>query len=176
MKNNNITNALYHTAKESATLIEKLFAVAQPSAVYSEPITFDKQAHSIITASEVLVGMGHGYGMRISASSVSDVSASSVSDTSASSVNGISAGSVNGSSTSSKEDNSDSDGKDSGSGKTGGGGGGYSHARPVAVITIGPNGVHVKPIVDATKIAIALFTTIASMFMVWAKMYKASHS
>ena len=174
MKNNNITNALYHTAKESATLIEKLFAVTQPSAVYSEPVTFDK--HTIITASEVLVGMGHGYGMRISAGSVSDASASSVSDTSANSVNGISAGSVNGSSTSSKEDNSDSDGKDSGSGRAGGGGGGYSHARPVAVITIGPNGVEVKPIIDKTKIAIVWFTTIASMFMTWAKIRKASHS
>lgn len=66
---------------------------------------------------------------------------------------------------------------DSGSrGGGGGGGGGYSSARPVAVITIGPDGVHVEPIVDPTKMAIALFTTIASIFMVWAKIYKISHS
>ena len=33
----------------------------------------------------------------------------------------------------------------------GGGGGGYTFARPVAAITIGPDGVTVEPIVDATK-------------------------
>ena len=174
MKNNNITTALHNSAKESATLIGKLFAVAQPSAVYSEPVTFDKHAHSIITASEVMVGMGFGHGGHTSASPTSDASASPVSDTSANSVNGISAGSVNGSS---KEEHSDNSNRanDSDGGGGGGGGGGYSSARPVAIITIGPNGVQVKPIIDPTKIAIALFTTLASMFMVWAKMRKVSH-
>ena len=37
----------------------------------------------------------------------------------------------------------------------GGGGGGGGHTRPVAVIVVGPNGVHVKPIIDRTRIAIA---------------------
>lgn len=47
----------------------------------------------------------------------------------------------------------------------GGGGGGSILARPVAVISIGPDGVHVEPIVDPTKIAIAFFTTMAAIFM-----------
>jgi uncharacterized spore protein YtfJ len=37
----------------------------------------------------------------------------------------------------------------------GGGGGGGSMGRPVAAIVIGPDGVRVQPIVDATKIALA---------------------
>ena len=39
---------------------------------------------------------------------------------------------------------------------TGGGGGGGSHSRPVAAIIIGPDGVKVRPIVDATRIALAV--------------------
>lgn len=146
MKNDNITTTLHNSAKESATLVQKLFAVAQPSAVYSEPVTFDKHAHSIITASEVLVGMGFGHGM----------------------------GGAN-RRDSKKDDVAENVENGNGKERSGGGGGGYSSARPVAVITIGPDGVHVEPIVDPSKMAIALFTTMASMFMVWAKIYKASH-
>jgi uncharacterized spore protein YtfJ len=47
----------------------------------------------------------------------------------------------------------------------GGGGGGSIMARPVAAISIGPNGVRVEPIMDPTKIAIAFFTTFAAIFM-----------
>jgi uncharacterized spore protein YtfJ len=39
---------------------------------------------------------------------------------------------------------------------SGGGGGGGSHGRPVAAIIVGPNGVKVKPIVDATRVALAV--------------------
>jgi uncharacterized spore protein YtfJ len=45
----------------------------------------------------------------------------------------------------------------------GGGGGGGSMGRPVAVITIGPEGVTVKPVVDATKIALAAVTAWAAV-------------
>jgi uncharacterized spore protein YtfJ len=41
---------------------------------------------------------------------------------------------------------------------SGGGGGGFSLGRPVAAIIIGPEGVKVKPIVDATKLGIAGIT------------------
>jgi uncharacterized spore protein YtfJ len=37
----------------------------------------------------------------------------------------------------------------------GGGGGGGSMGRPVAAIVLGPDGVKIRPIVDATKLAIA---------------------
>jgi uncharacterized spore protein YtfJ len=56
----------------------------------------------------------------------------------------------------------------------GGGGGGVTLGRPVAVITIGPDGVNVEPIVDATKIAIALFTTIGAMALMFSRMARMS--
>jgi uncharacterized spore protein YtfJ len=56
----------------------------------------------------------------------------------------------------------------------GGGGGGASAGRPVAVISIGPEGVQVEPVVDPTKIALAFFTTLGSMFFMLSKMRKAS--
>lgn len=57
---------------------------------------------------------------------------------------------------------------------SGGGGGGGATARPVAAIEIGPNGVRVEPIVDPTKISIAFFTALGSMFMMLLKMRKAA--
>jgi uncharacterized spore protein YtfJ len=45
----------------------------------------------------------------------------------------------------------------------GGGGGGRVLSRPVAAIVISPTGVRVEPIVDVTKIALAIFTTLGFM-------------
>ena len=45
----------------------------------------------------------------------------------------------------------------------GGGGGGRVFARPVAAIVISPGGVRIEPIVDVTKIALAMFTTLGFM-------------
>jgi uncharacterized spore protein YtfJ len=52
----------------------------------------------------------------------------------------------------------------------GGGGGGGSMARPVATISVGPNGVQVQPIVDVTKITIAFFTAFGSMLFMFGRM------
>jgi uncharacterized spore protein YtfJ len=52
------------------------------------------------------------------------------------------------------------DEKDNDSGNGGGGGGG-GHGRPVAAIVVTPDDVHVKPILDVTKIALAGLTTLA---------------
>ena len=54
------------------------------------------------------------------------------------------------------------DSEDAGSG-TGGGGGGYVLARPVAAIVISPTGVRIEPIVDVTKIGLAILTTLGLM-------------
>lgn len=48
---------------------------------------------------------------------------------------------------------------------SGGGGGGGSLARPVAVISIGPDGVRVEPVVDATKIVVTFLTAVGGMVM-----------
>jgi len=44
---------------------------------------------------------------------------------------------------------------DSGAG-SGGGGGGASQGRPVAVITVSPDGIQVKPVLDFTKIGVTI--------------------
>ena len=68
----------------------------------------------------------------------------------------------------------ESDDESGASGYGGGGaGGGAAMSRPVAVIEIGPNGARVEPIVDPTKIALAFFTTLLSIFTMGAKMRRA---
>ena len=44
----------------------------------------------------------------------------------------------------------------------GGGGGGSAIGRPVAVIDIGPEGVTVRPVVDATRIGITVATSLVA--------------
>jgi uncharacterized spore protein YtfJ len=132
--------------EQAAELVEKLFAVAQPGAVYSEPVTVGE--HTVITASEVSVGMGFGYGI------------------------GGGPGQVGRRRRVGEDEPRDERGEAGIGG--GGGGGGASGARPVAVISIGPEGVQVEPVVDPTKIALAFFTTLGSMFFMLSKMRKAS--
>jgi uncharacterized spore protein YtfJ len=55
----------------------------------------------------------------------------------------------------------------------GGGGGGVAIGRPVAAISIGPNGVRVEPVVDVTKIALAFFTMLGSMLIMLGRMRRA---
>ena len=52
----------------------------------------------------------------------------------------------------------------------GGGGGGRVLARPVAAIILSPSGVRVEPIVDVTKIALAVFTTLGFMVTLFTRM------
>ena len=60
--------------------------------------------------------------------------------------------------------------KEDSSGGSGIGGGGGSAGRPVAAIIIGPEGVRVEPVVDVTKIALAVFTTAGAMLLMLGKM------
>ena len=133
------------TQEEGIELVEKLFDVAEPDAVYSEPVTSGD--YTVITACEVSVGMGFGYGFGggTTPEPVGDAAES--------------------------EDEPPAQGAGIGGG---GGGGGGAAGRPVAVITIGPDGVRVEPVVDPTKIVLALCTTLGSMFMMMRRMRKAS--
>jgi hypothetical protein len=54
---------------------------------------------------------------------------------------------------------------DSGATGGGGGGGGVAAARPVAVISVGPEGVGVHPVIDKTKLGIAILSAVGSMFL-----------
>lgn len=132
---------------QAAELVEKLFAVAQPGAVYGEPVTVGE--HTVITASEVKVGMGFGFGLG----------------------GGTGAAPAEGETESKDEPQDERAGTGYGGG---GGGGGVSGGRPVAVVSIAPEGVQVEPVVDATKIALAFFTTLGSMFFMLSKMRKSS--
>jgi uncharacterized spore protein YtfJ len=52
----------------------------------------------------------------------------------------------------------------------GGGGGGMAAGRPVAVVSVGPEGVQVHPIIDRTKLGIALFSAVGSMLLAIGRM------
>jgi len=134
--------------EEGIELMEELIEVAQPGAVYSEPVTSGD--YTVITASEVSVGMGFGYGL---GGGISSEPAE---------------GEVAGA------DEPESQGEEASGFGGGGGGGGLSAARPVAVISIGPDGVRVEPVMDRTKIALAFFTTLGSMLLMLVNMRKAS--
>ncbi len=124
---------------EALEIIGRLFVVAEPGTIYSEPMEVGD--YTVITASELLVTMGAGYG--------------------------------GGGKTSLAGDNEEIDeANPSFDGGGGGGGGGFSMGRPVASITIGPEGVRVDPIVDPTKIAIAFFTTLAAMVMTLGQIWR----
>jgi uncharacterized spore protein YtfJ len=131
--------------EQGKELMEKLVAVAQPSAVFSEPIVSGD--YMIITASEVSVGLGFGYGIG--------------GETAPETTEGAAA----------SPDESESQGSASGVGG-GGGGGGYSAGRPVAVISVGPRGVRVEPVRDVTKVLLALLTVAGSMLMMLGRMRK----
>jgi uncharacterized spore protein YtfJ len=126
--------------REAKELVERLFVVAEPEVVFSDPVT--QGEYTVITAREVTIGLGFGFG----------------------------GGGGVGPTSTSEPGTESSTISDSGAGFGGGGGGGGSSAgRPVAVIEIGPAGVRVEPIVDPTKIAIAMFTTLGSMAVMLAR-------
>jgi uncharacterized spore protein YtfJ len=116
------------SSREALELVGRLFDVAKPNAVFTEPVV--NGDYTVITASEVVVTMGAGFG---------------------------GGGGYN------PTEDSDESGEDSFGAGGGGGGGGVATGRPVAVITVGPHGTQVEPIVDPTKISIAFFTTFAAM-------------
>ncbi len=58
-----------------------------------------------------------------------------------------------------------------GYGATGAGGAG---GRPVAAIIAGPNGVRVDPVVDVTKLGLALFTAVGGMLLAFGRMRRVS--
>jgi len=54
----------------------------------------------------------------------------------------------------------------------GGGGGGFTRARPVAVISIRPEGVEVQPVIDVTQICLAFFSVFGAIFVASQKIKK----
>ncbi len=139
--------------ENSQQILEKFVETARPSSVFAPPLTAGD--YTVITASEVYAGMGVGFGAgggsgpQGSEEPAGDQPPAEPPDPATDMPPGTGVG-------------------------YGGGGGGVTLGRPVAAITIGPDGVHVEPIVDATKIAIAFFTTIGAMALMFARMTKLS--
>jgi uncharacterized spore protein YtfJ len=118
---------------------------AQPSAVFGEPVTSGER--TVIAACEVTIGLGFGYGM-----------------SSAGGQQPVEEGEAEG----------EAKGQPVPAVSGGGGGGGNAMARPVAVIHVGPEGVDVEPVVDVTKLGLAFFTMLGSIFLMAGKMRKAA--
>jgi uncharacterized spore protein YtfJ len=102
--------------------------------------------HTIITASEIGAGGGFGFGAG----------------------GGVSPAATSSETPDEKQEDS--------SGGSGIGGGGGSMGRPVAAIIIEPEGVRVEPVVDVTKIALAVFTTAGAMLMMLGRMRRMSRT
>jgi uncharacterized spore protein YtfJ len=128
--------------EDAAALVGRLNDVAQPSAVFGEPVTSGDR--TVITACEVTVGLGFGYGM------------------------GTAGGKEPG------ESGEEGKPQPGPAMSGGGGGGGNAMARPVAVIHVSPEGVDVEPVVDVTKLGLAFFTMLGSMFLIARKMRRAA--
>jgi uncharacterized spore protein YtfJ len=159
-----LTATSVENQEQSIALLEKLVAVARPESVFSEPTRVE--GRTIITASEVNVGLGVGFGFgggttpgqakkekRHRAKSSDPHERVDLEETA--------------------PEETEAEGEDAGMGGGGGGGGGAS-GRPVAIISVSEDGVQVEPVVDATKIALAFFTALGSMFFMLTKMRKAA--
>ncbi|MDQ4076686.1 MAG: hypothetical protein M3220_10630 [Chloroflexota bacterium] len=138
---NNFVGTSIQEWREGIHLLERLFTVAQPGTIFSEPIQAD--GRTIITASEVSIGMGFGHG----------VGAGTDAD---------------------RPQGEGEGGTPEGGMGGGGGGGGGAFGRPVATIIVDSQGVRVEPVVDVTKIALALFTALGSMVLMFSRMRQAS--
>lgn len=130
--------------KQFSNVIEKVYSAAQPGAVYSEPVTVGN--YTVIMASEIMVGGGFSSGLGFGSPSASAQHS---------------------------EETSQSQAQPTSRGGGGIGAGGGSSGRPVAIISIGPDGVTVKPIVDVTKIALAGVTVLGTMLMLLRRMRQA---
>lgn len=131
--------------EDAALLVGRLSDAAQPSAVFSEPVTSGER--TVITACEVTIGLGFGYGMGSAGGAAPVGEGGGEGEAKGQPVPAVSGG---------------------------GGGGGNATARPVAVIHVGPEGVEVEPVVDVTKLGLAFFTMLGSIFLMAGKIRKAA--
>ncbi len=150
--------SILKTQENAQEILEKLVETARPTSVFAPPVTAGE--YTIITASEVYAGMGMGFGGGGGSGQAAPEKPSGDQPPGEQPA------------TETKADEAD---LTPGSGVGyGGGGGGMTMGRPVAAITIGPDGVSVEPIADPTKIAIALFTTLGAMALMFSRMAQRS--
>ena len=139
--------------ERAAEILEELLSAASADRVFSEPVVAGD--NTVITAAEVCTGMGFGYGL-------------SVGDTAAA---GRMANGDASASAASQGERESEDGR--GGPRSGGGGGGRAFGRPVAVITIDPDGVTVQPVLDRTRIALTALTAAGAIGFLLIRMRRA---
>lgn len=143
-----------HTIDEGYSLLEKLLRVVEHGQIFGPPIT--QGEHTVITASVIRAGYGFGFGV---GEGVGPAGPITDEDQGAEPFEGIE-----------QPPRGTGDVPAAGGAGGGGGGGGASLGRPVAVITIGPEGVEVKPVIDWLKIGLAAATTLGAMFAMFRAM------
>jgi len=131
--------------------MEVFIETANVNNVYGEPTLHGDIL--IIPAAEVLaaIGFGAGYGGGSGSNGLDDEANEEVNDDNGKASNGSGGGG-------------------------GGGGGGRTFARPVAVIIASPDGVRIEPVVDVTKIALAMFTAAGFMAAMVMRMLSPKHA
>jgi uncharacterized spore protein YtfJ len=149
---------------ETRDLLNRLLAIAQPQAVFGEPIEVGEQ--KIITASEVTAGLGFGFGAGGGTAEPGEGKGGVLV-----AQNGPSVVPEANEEATKTAGNAEA----SGMGGGGGGGGGAS-GRPVAVISITSDDVRVVPVLDQTRILLAVLSTLAAIFLMMGKLRRMTHS
>jgi len=125
-------------------LLKELAEKASTTAAFSEPVVQGETA--VITAADVGAGLGFGFGMGRGRPHPHRQPTAEEKPEEHEQVHGHKSG--------------------------GGGGGGGAGARPIAVIKIQHDEVEVIPVLDFTKIALAVITMLGSMAVTWGRMHR----
>ncbi len=135
----------FQIQQQGFDLVDKLLSAANPKAIYGEPVAHEN--YLVMTASELMVSAGYGYGGGDYVLETKDDQAKEAAASGEAKGDKVSYGG-------------------------GGGGGGYTMGRPVAVIIMGDS-VSATPVVDWTKIGIAMFTALGAMAIALGRMSSA---
>ena len=130
-------------------LLEELVSIASSDKVFSEPVVAGDR--TIITAAEIHTGMGFGYGLAGGTRGGGEAAGSEVKARVASWGRGRHH-------------------RGAERPRGGGGGGGQATGRPVAVVTIDPDGVRVQPVLDRTKIVLTALTALGAIGLTWTRL------
>ena len=141
---NEIMDRVDRANQERLGVLERLFSTARADSVFSAPVI--QGGRTIITAAEVGTGGGFGSGMGFG------------SGTGMGWPRGHRQMPVEGSSADTQAE--------------GAGGGGGAMARPVAAIIIDSEGVTIQPILDMTKIVLALVAALGAMLAIYGRMFR----
>ncbi len=146
--------ALDRADERGSRVLEELVATASADRVFGEPVVAGER--TVITAAEVRTGLGFGHGLASGRMGRRRKAAE--------------AGDEQGVVSWARGTHKGSRGGPQG----GGGGGGQAGGRPVAVITIDPDGVHVQPVVDRTKIVVTALGALGAIGMTLLRLRRAA--